>query len=106
MTGNAALVEAGGQNVRGFRCGLDYAFIRSCPLLDTRGCGACYPVRYFNRILVPARRWQRFGESMSLYRANLKLAFSSPLGVAMPPSRDDAVRFHRCELRYHSTLSG
>jgi hypothetical protein len=27
MAGNAALVEAGGQFTRGFRCGLDYAFI-------------------------------------------------------------------------------
>jgi len=30
------LVEAGGQLFRGFRSGLDYAFIRAC------GCGACY----------------------------------------------------------------
>jgi len=43
---------------------------------------------------------------MSLYRADLKLAFSPPLGVAMPPSRDGAVRFHRCELRFRSTLAG
>ena len=51
------------------------------------------------RILVPAPAC-RLGESMSLYRAGLKLAFSLPLGVAMPLSRESAVRFHRCELRY------
>ena len=45
------------------------------------------------------------GESMSLYRAGLKLAFFLPLGVAMPLSRESAVRFHRCELRFHSLLT-
>ena len=39
------------------------------------------------------------GESMSLYRAGLELASFLPLGVAMPPSCNGAVRFHRCELR-------
>ena len=47
------------------------------------------------------------GESMSLYRAGLKLAFFLPLGVAMPSLQGkDAVRFHRCELRYQPTLTG
>ena len=47
------------------------------------------------------------GESMSLYRAGLKLAFFLPLGVAMPPfAEKDAVRFHRCELRFQPTLAG
>ena len=68
------------------------------------------------------------GESMSLYRAGLKLALFLPLGVAMPLFSDcqksplalltrgpkdatfvpllSAVRFHRCELRYQSTLTG
>ena len=35
-------------------------------------------------ILVPAQAFA-VGESMSLYRAGLKLAFFLPLGVAMPP---------------------
>lgn len=42
---------------------------------------------------------------MSLYRAGLKLAFFLPLGVAMPLSRESAVRFHRCELRFQSLLT-
>jgi len=37
--GTIELVEAGGQYIRGFRCGLDYAFIRAA---SQRGCGACY----------------------------------------------------------------
>lgn len=36
-------------------------------------------------ILVPAQAFA-VGESMSLYRAGLKLAFFLPLGVAMPSS--------------------
>lgn len=34
-----SLVEAGGQQFRGFRSGLDYAFIRAP---ERYGCGACY----------------------------------------------------------------
>jgi len=34
------LVEAGGQCIRRFRGGLDYAFIRA---VIRRGCGASYP---------------------------------------------------------------
>jgi hypothetical protein len=30
VTGNHGLVEAGGQLIRGFRSGPDYAFIRAC----------------------------------------------------------------------------
>lgn len=57
-------------------------------------------------ILVPAQAFA-VGESMSLYRAGLKLAFFLPLGVAMPPfTNKGAVRFHRCELRFQSTLAG
>ena len=50
------------------------------------GCGACYPApQYLSRILGPARHaCACFGESMSLYRAGLKLAFFLPLGVAIP----------------------
>ena len=73
-----------------------------CPL-RARGCGACYPDDCIIRILVPAPAC-RLGESMSLYRAGLKLAFSLPLGVAMPLSRESAVRFHRCELRFSVDL--
>jgi hypothetical protein len=29
LPGTIQLVEAGGQYIRGFRCGLDYAFIRA-----------------------------------------------------------------------------
>jgi len=29
VTGNHRMVEAGGQYIRSFRCGLDYAFIRA-----------------------------------------------------------------------------
>ena len=56
------------------------------------------------RILVPAPAY-RLGESMSLYRAGLKLAFFLPLGVAMPLLRKSAVRFHRCELRFQSVFT-
>jgi len=45
------------------------------------------------------------GESMSLYRAGLRLALFLPLGVAMPLSEESAVRFHRCELRYQPILA-
>jgi hypothetical protein len=39
-----------------------------------------------NRILVPTQGNGAVGESMSLYRAGLRLALFLPLGVAMPPS--------------------
>jgi hypothetical protein len=78
------MVEAGGQHIRGFRCGLDYAFIRN--VRKTHGCGACYPVNSIGGILVLAPGIS-LGESMSLYRAGLKLALFLPLGVAMPLSR-------------------
>jgi hypothetical protein len=68
------------------------------------GCGACYPDDRINQILVLARA-TAFGESISLYRAGLKLALFLPLGVAMPLSRESAVRFHRCELRFQSLLT-
>ena len=73
-------MEAGGQFTRGFRCGLDYAFI-----LIPRMRSVLSDSLRSSRILVPARHaCARFGESMSLYRAGLKLAFFLPLGVAMP----------------------
>ena len=92
----AKLVEAAGQPVRPFRDGLDYAFI----LLP--GCGACYPA---GKALDPsARPACRFGASMSLYRAGLRLALFLPLGVAMPVGSGNRVR--RCEPRFHFALSG
>ena len=81
--GNHQLVEAGGQHIHGFRRGLDYAFVRM--LARANGRGACYPANRIGWILVPAQAFA-FGESMSLYRAGLKLALFLPLGVAMPPS--------------------
>jgi hypothetical protein len=71
----------------------------------SNGCGACYPTDRISWILVPAQAFA-IGESMSLYRAGLKLALFLPLGVAMPSFTKDAVRFHRCELRYQPTLTG
>jgi len=51
--GTACLVEAGGQHIRGFRRGLDYAFV-GAPLKAVRGRGACYPAAKASWILVPA----------------------------------------------------
>ena len=76
------MVEAGGQHFRGFRRGLDYAFIHALPRARMRSVLSDPPVRA--RILVPARGPRAVGGSMSLYRAGLKLALFLPLGVAMP----------------------
>jgi hypothetical protein len=75
-----SLVEAGGQLLRSFRCGPDYAFIRANA--DAERVMARTLLR---DILVPAPSAAALGESMSLYRAGLKLAFFLPLGVTMPP---------------------
>ncbi len=73
------MVEAGGQFTRGFRCGLDYAFILR------RMRSVLSGPSHSSRILGPARHaCACFGESMSLYRAGLKLALFLPLGVAIP----------------------
>src|SRR5690348_10320766 len=77
--GNHDLVEAGGQHIHGFRRGLDYAFIR-LPV-TANGCGACYPTYRISGILVLAQAFA-IGQSISLYRAGLKLALFLPLGVA------------------------
>lgn len=45
-----------------------------------------------------------FSRSMSLYRAGLALAAFLPLGIAL--AAIDRFRFHRCEPRFHFTLSG
>src|ERR1700722_10642598 len=50
-------------------------------LVRALGCGACYPDDRINQILVLAPGVSAFGESMSLYRAGLKLALFLPLGV-------------------------
>jgi hypothetical protein len=55
-------------------------------LLRACGCGACYRADQISLILVPAQAFA-VGESMSLYRAGLKLAFFLPLGVAIAPLR-------------------
>jgi hypothetical protein len=34
--GNLMMVEAGGQHIRGFRCGLDYAFIHGASAASAR----------------------------------------------------------------------
>src|SRR6185369_2043179 len=65
----------------GFRRGLDYAFIRS-PRKQT-DAERVIPLMESVGILVPAQAFA-VGESMSLYRAGLKLALFLPLGVAMP----------------------
>ena len=74
-------MEAGGQYIHGFRRGLDYAFIR--PLMERMDAERVIPLIESVGILVPAQAFA-VGESMSLYRAGLKLAFFLPLGVAMP----------------------
>ena len=74
-------MEAGGQHIHGFRRGLDYAFIRS--LKNSEWMRSVLSDCRNSLILVPAQAFT-FGESMSLYRAGLKLALFLPLGVAMP----------------------
>ena len=93
-----SLVEAGGQHIPqlSLRAGLCLH-----PRCFAQPADAERVIRTFEpvRILVLAPGNDAFGESMSLYRAGLKLALFLPLGVAMPLSRKSAVRFHRCELR-------
>jgi hypothetical protein len=59
---------------------------------------------FSNRILVLAQTHEVHarGESMSLYRAALRLALLLPLGVAIPLAWR---RFRRCELRFHLILA-
>jgi len=95
------MVEAGGQRIRGFRHGLDYAFIR------WRQRASADAERLIGLEPDPSARPGRkpLGGSMSLYRAGLEFASFLPLGVAMPPSCDGAVRFRRCELRFQPALA-
>ena len=74
----------GDSKFRGFRHGLDYAFIHRyhcIPWMRSVLSGLSV-----NRILVPTQGNDAVGEPMSLYRAGLRLALFLPLGVAMPPS--------------------
>ncbi len=98
-TGNHVMVEAGGQLIRGFRSGPDYAFIRAS------GCGACYAAESPSRaILVPA-------PSLRSQRAYESLQGRPEVGPLPTPRRhhaavcDGAVRLHRCELRSQPTLT-
>ncbi len=82
------MVEAGGQHIRGFRCGLDYAFIHDA--LCSKRPDAERVIQSIYRLDPSARPWDHSrGESMSLYRAGLKLALFLPLGVAMPLSFEE-----------------
>ena len=80
-------MEAAGQLIRLFRDGLDYAFILKTACAVPRS-GACYPVA---RVRVPnpsaGSSLVDFSRSMSLYRADLRLALFPPLGVATSLSR-------------------
>jgi len=97
--------KMGGQQIHGFRRGLDYAFIRCVPAPDS-DAERVIRAATADRILGLAQRCTAPGESMSLYRACLELASFIPLGVTMPPSRDGAVRLLRCELRFHTAFTG
>lgn len=72
-------MEAAGQLIHLFRGGLDYAFI-----LVAQDAGRVIQLKT-SWILVPAHPVSRASESMSLYRAGLRLALFLPLGVSMPP---------------------
>jgi hypothetical protein len=82
------MVEAGGQLIRSFRYGLDYAFMRAGHPASMRSVlsGGSFPLPKPDPSTRPEPQ-AFFGEPMSLYRAGLKLALFLPLGVAMPPSQ-------------------
>ena len=68
------MVEAAGQQFHRFRGGLDYAITPA-----NAGGGACYPVHVpLDPGCCPG---SCLGNSMSLYRAGLRLALFLPLGV-------------------------
>ena len=84
------MVEAAGQLIHPFRDGLDYAFIpvaRDAERVIHRLSSSPRrrEVMQVNPSIRPPAA-KPVGESMSLYRAGLKLAFFLPLGVAIPPS--------------------
>ena len=98
------MVEAGGQHIPRLsqRAGL---CLHPCCSGEQSDAERVIRLIESTRILVLAPGTDAFGESISLYRAGLKLALFLPLGVAMPLSRESAVRFHRCELRFQSLLT-
>jgi hypothetical protein len=71
----------GDSTFRGFRSGLDYAFIRNAQMSTLMRSVLSERSNHPNP---SARPGDAVGESMSLYRAGLKLALFLPLGVAMP----------------------
>jgi len=97
------LVEAGGQYIHGFRRGLDYAFIR--PLIERMDAERVIPLtNQLDPSARPGFRRRRVYES---------LQGRPEVGLLPTPRRchaiflpKDAVRFHRCELRYQPTLAG
>jgi hypothetical protein len=93
------LVEAAGQLILIFRKGLDYTFIPRGMRSVLSGT-MCVPDPSANSF---PRKVLGISQSMSLYRAGLELASFLPLGIALAVAR---FRFHRCELRFHSAISG
>ena len=97
------MVEAGGQFIRGFRRGLDYAFIQKTAI-GLQDAERVMP-QLHRDILVPARKLlprQRVYES---------LQGRPEVGPLPTPRRyhaaaiRSAVRLHRCELRFHPILA-
>jgi hypothetical protein len=80
------MVEAGGQLTRSFRRGLDYAFILTGEPASMRSVLSGGKLIFPSDPSAHPEPERVLGESMSLYRAGLKLALFLPLGVAMPPS--------------------
>ena len=88
-------MEAAGQLFHLFRDGLDYAFILRTPVTQERSVlfeGHTMELESQGlRILVPAPSLQqRLSRSMSLYRADLRLALFPPLGVTNAAIRSEA----------------
>jgi hypothetical protein len=106
VTGNAALVEAGGQFTRGFRCGLDYAFILAHTVAGLR-VDAERVIQLVTQ-LDPSARPAR----TAFRRVYESLQGGPEVGPLSTPRRCHATvlrrrrRIHRCELRCHSTLAG
>jgi len=93
------MVEAGGQHIHSFRCGLDYAFILLLAVLGQQDAERVMP-RLHRDILVSARKPLRL-----LQRVYESLQGRPEVGLLPTPRRyhaaviDSAVRLHRCELR-------
>ena len=91
------MVEAGGQHIRSFRCGLDYAFILKTDI-GAQDAERVMPGLHPG-ILVPAQKRKL------LQRVYESLQGRPEVGPLPTPRRyhaavrDSAVRLHRCELR-------